>query len=681
MAKDLLERNLLDVALEVLESDDSKISDIKPSDWAEKRRIMTSEVSSFVGPFMYERTPYLIEPVNCLMPSHPAKKIAVMKGAQIGFSTGVIENGIGWIMSEQPGPIYLLTGAQILSKVSVETKIDQMIQSCGLRHLLGPNVVKKRNTRTGDTSKIKEFAGGMLLTGETGNHKNIRQVAMRYGFIDDYEAAPPSTKQSGDTMDLIEQRFASYATKMKIFYISTPEGKKTSNIEPAFMMGDQRFWHVPCPCCGDHIHLQWKVQMDDKETAGMTWKTDNRGRLIAGSVGYICQSCGEFFTDGHKQEMNINGKWVPTAEPKEPGFYSYQISALYAPPGMYDWEHYVRKHLEARPEGGPVDVAKEKAFYNLCLGFPYDEKGESPNISRLSQNTRNYDIGTVPVLQSKADGNGEIVLVTMAADLNGTEDDARIDWEIVAWSESGSSYSIDHGSCGTFVPRENTLKVKKDRQKYSYEFYAKNSVWPLLMEHMSRKFPTDREDGSEMKVMITGIDCGYHSQYAYDFLDKAEQNGLWAMGLKGKNTEKFRAAGIDTKLYHVSKERDNLMLIEVNSIKDEMVPRMKMRWDERDGVDQPIEFINFPKPKDGKYIAKSFFSHWEAEEKTFRKNDLGQVIGTMWQKKSSASMNHFWDTRIYNEAMREIFSDMACTEMGIRNPNWRAYCNAVTGKD
>lgn len=671
----------LDTSLDLLSADDTRISEIKPSAWAEKRRVMTSEVSSFVGPFTYDRTPYVREIVDCLSPGHPSRKIAVMKGAQIGLSTGLIENGVGWIISENPGPIYLLTAAQILSKVSVETKLDQMISSCGIRDLIRPNVVKRRQQRTGDTARVKEFAGGILLTGETGNHKNIRQVSMRYGFIDDYEAAPPSTKQSGDTMALIEQRFASYATKMKIFYISTPEVKQTSNIEPAFLMGDQRYYHVPCPCCGAFIVLQWQVHTDSKELAGMHWKIDNHGRLIEKSVGYVCQECGEFFRDGHKYEMNLQGKWVPTSDPSEPGFYSYHISALYAPPGMYDWEHYVREYMKARPEGGRVDVPKEKAFVNLCLGETYQERGESPSISRLAQNTRNYEVGTIPVLQSEADGNGEIVLVTCACDLNGTEDDARIDWEVVAWSESGSSYSIDHGSCGTFVPRENTLRIKKDRMKYSYEFYAKNSVWTEFIEILQRTYPTDREDGSEMKVMITGVDCGYHSQYAYNFLAKTEGLGVWTIGLKGKNTEKFRSVGLDTKLYHVSKERDNLILVEVNTIKDEMVPRMRLGWDERDGVGQPIEFINFPKPSGGKYTAKSFFSHWESEEKMPKKNEHGMVVGTMWQKKSSAVMNHFWDVRIYNEAMREIFSDMFCNAEGIKNPNWRAYCNAVTGKD
>lgn len=669
-------------ALSMLDADDSRISDIKPSAWAEKRRFMTSDVSSFVGPYSYDRTPYFKEIVDRLHPADPAKKIAFMKSAQIGASTGVIENGIGYIISEQPGPIFLLTATQTLSKISAETKIDQMIKSCGLSDYIRPNVIKKKNQRTGDTARSKEFSGGMLLMGETGNHKNIRQVSMRYGFIDDFEAAPRSSVQSGDTMTLIEQRFASYADKMKIFYISTPEVKATSNIEPAFLMGDQRLYFVPCPKCGEYITLEWKTRIEgSKELAGIYYKIDDNNRLVEGSVGYICQCCGNFFRDGHKYEMNLHGEWRPTAEPSEPNFVSYHLNALYAAPGMYDWEHYVRQYLNANPVNGDKDIEKEKTFYNLVLGQPYNVKGKSPDITRLSQNTRSYEVGTIPVQLSKADGNGEIVLITCACDLNGKEDDARIDYEVVAWSQTGASYSIDHGSIGTFIPKENSLKKRVDRQRWSYEYYAQNSVWPVFLEILRKEYPTDDGHDHTMKIMISGVDCGYHTMYAYDFIDKSEGNGVWVLGLKGKNTERFRTVGLDTPIFREAKERDNLYLVEVNQIKDELVPIMNLRWNEREGVAQPIDFMNFPTPSKGKYTYKSFFSHFEAEEKRLKKNSSGQVIGMMWEKKNSAVMNHHFDVSVYNKSLKEIFSTIACKEMGIKYPSWKAYVSKILGEE
>jgi phage terminase large subunit GpA-like protein len=308
---------------------------------------------------------------------------------------------------------------------------------------------------------------------------------------------------------MIEQRFAAYYDKMKLYYISTPELKQLSNIEPVYLLGDQRKYHIPCPCCGDYIDLRWScpVEGDSNEMAGIYWKTDSVGRLITDSVGYICQKCGGFFKDNNKYELNLAGEWRPTAIPSEEGFYSYHLSSLYAPPGMYDWKHYVNDWLKAHPEGQERKEDLYKAFVNLVLGQTYEEKGEAPKANELQKNIRNYEIGLIPEKVSIADGNGPIVMITCACDLNGTEHDARLDYEIVAWSESQSSYSIKHGSIGTFVPREGEKRIKEDRARWTYEYYATNSVWPELTKMLSDVYLTDT--GRKMKIFFTGVDCGH----------------------------------------------------------------------------------------------------------------------------------------------------------------------------
>ena len=72
---------------------------------------------------------------------------------------------------------------------------------------------------------------------------------------------------------------------------------------------------------------------------------------------------------------------------------------------------------------------------------------------------------------------------------------------------------------------------------------------------------------------------------------------------------------------------------------------------------QPEGFMNFPHPKDGKYLYKSYFEHYEGEtRKEVTKND--EVIGFNWEKNHSQSANHFWDVRVYNIAAREIYLDI-----------------------
>ena len=665
-----------DQIIELIDAADYTVSNVKPSKWAEDNRIMTTEVSPFPGKFKFTKTPYLREPLDCLSPDHPARKIAFMKGAQIGFSTGVLENGIGYIISENPGPILFLTGHSDLAEEAMNGKIDQMIDSCGLRNLIRPNVLRKKNQRTGDTSKSKEFPGGNLVAGSAGNHKLLRQRSVRYGFVDDFDAAKKSTKESGATTEMIEQRFAAYYDIMKLVYISTPEVKQTSNIEPVYLLGDQRKYFVPCPKCGDSITLEWTIKVGDK-VAGINYEIDDKGRVVKGSVGYVCQSCFEKFTDRHKYQMLLDGNWRPTAEPSEEGYYSYHINALYAPPGMYDWEHYVKQYMNANPVNGPQDAKKMQTFVNLVLGETYEEKGEAPKANQLSKNIRGYERGTVPELICSNDENGEIVLLTCAADLNGKIDDARLDYEIVAWSENGPSYSIDHGSIGTFKPNQTqTQKDKDDRLHWTYRMGEPNNIWDVFKEVILKKYETD--NGGKIKIAITGVDTGntYLGQ-AYNFVES--MNGVAQVyGIKGKDEFSYRRIGVDTPIFKKGRERSDLFIVEVNQIKDEIAQKMKLRWEE--GNSQPSGFMNYPVPSGNAYTFNTYFSHFQAEHRILETTSGGEGVKFVWKKINSAAQNHLFDCYGYNVALREIAFVNICKELKIKEPSWKAFCDIILGK-
>jgi phage terminase large subunit GpA-like protein len=598
-----------------------------------------------------------------------------MKGTQIGFTAGVIENGIGYIIAEAPGPIMFLSGHADLSEEIMTTRIDQMIDSCGLRPLIKPNTLRKRNSRTGDTNKSKEFAGGSLVSGSASNQSLLRQRSIKYAFIDDFDAVKSSTKAEGSTTSLIEQRLASFGERRKIFYISTPTLQHTSNIEPVYLKGDQRKWHVPCPCCGAMIPWEWSLPLEgeDNEQAGIYWKLDSAGKLIEESVGYVCQKCGGFFTDKDKHDLLNMGVWIPTAEPFQPGYFSYHISALYAPVGMYDWKHYVYKYLSACPPNQPRKEEDYKAFTNTVLGYTYEESGAELTANQLQKNIMNYPIGTVPEKLSQRHGNGNIVLLTCACDLNGTVDDARLDYEIVAWSETGSSYSIRHGSIGTFVPRENTLAVKRDREPWTYQLHKPRSVWPELNKILGASYPTD--PGRQLKIVITGIDIGHYENYAWEYMDKSN---FYTVGLKGSPPGKYNKYDVNVKMFKPSVNRPHLYLLQSNLVKDLLADMIRLNYDERDEV-QPSGFMNFPIPSDGLYLLNNYFSHFEAEHRVTESKD-GISIQAAWVKKNSAVQNHLFDCRCYNLALREIFAAQVCKEHKVMGGGWAEYVEIVRKK-
>lgn len=663
---------------EIVECARFLISTLKPSEWAEQNRTMTIDISPLPGMLRYDNSPYTREIVDCFAPDHPARIIAVMKGAQIGFSTTVIEAAIGWIVAQNPGNILYLVGHEELIEDSM-TKIDRMIDNSGLRNLIKSTANRKKNMKTGDTNTRKEFAGGSLIMGTPNNQKLLRNRSIQYGFIDDFEAAKSQTEQAGSTRAMIEQRFAAYAKKMKLAYISTPEVKQKSNIEPVFLLGDQRYYHIYCPCCKEPIPILWQVksEKDSDKMCGMTWQLNEQNELIKGSVGYMCQKCEGIFDDKDKTELLKKGFWKPTAKPSQPGYYSYHISSLYAPTYMYDWEHYVRQYLEACPLGQPRDEPKWKAFVNLVLGETYEEEGEAPRATDLQKNnTRSYQIGIIPEKMSIRDGNGKIILLTCACDLNGVPDDARLDYEIVAWSMTGSPYSVTHGSIGTFTPGATKRSPEEDgdRIKYSYKLHSQNSVWKELDQILDAPMMTDTN--RQMKIVITGVDTGHYNEYAYPYIDGANR---LIVALKGNKKDKYTPIGKDEKSFKYSVEKKNLFLVNHNYIKDKLATNIKLKWDEHNDKTQPAGYLNFPEPSGKKYSYKYYFSHWEAEHRVVKESKDGTGVGIIWEKKNSAAQNHFWDCRVYNIAIKDIFVSLICKENKIANPDWQDWVKLISG--
>lgn len=656
----ILNPEYLEQYIKIVENSRIKISSLKPSEWAEQNIIMPKPMP---GPLRYEKTPYTREIIDRFSPDDTARDIALMGSAQFGKTASIIIPVIGYIIANDPGNIIMTVGHEDLLTEAMD-KIDEMLDTTGLRKLIRPTAQRAKNQKTGDTNTIKQFSNGYLKLSAASNHKIWRQANYKFGLIDDYEAVKGSSKEAGSLRELIEKRFTVYAKTYKRLYVSSPERKQNSNILEVYNMGDQRKFKIPCPCCSAYIELRWSVEGRDGIMGGITWKLDENQILIRDSVGYTCQECGGFFTDQNKSDFINRGYWEPTAKPFRPDFFSYHMSSLYSPHGMTGWTDYVYKWLEAHPQGRPRKEDKYQAFLNLNLGEPYEETGEAPKANELQKNIRNYEIGVIPERMSERDGNGKIILLTLACDLNGKENDARLDWEIVAWSESGSSYSVKHGSIGTFVYREGEKKHKEDREHWTYEPHRPRSVWPELLKIIDAKYQTDT--GREMKIFVTGVDTGHFTIYAYAFIDSANR---MVVGLKGKDTEKFIKFGRDLPKFKQSVERSNLYLVEVNEVKDDLADLIRLRWDDGNDDRQPPGFMNYPTPSGGLYLFNNYFSHYEAEHRVIENKD-GEGIAARWVKKNSNLQNHFFDVRVYNIALKDIVVYLLCKEAGIKNAVW-----------
>ncbi len=651
---------------EIYDAAEFLISNLKPSAWAEKNIIMPKP---FPGPLSYEKTPYTKPIIDCFAPDHPAREIAVMGAAQFGKTASIIIPLIGWIIANDPGNIIMTVGHEDLVEEAM-SKIDAMLDTTGLRKYIKPSAQRLRLQKTGDTNTKKEFPNGYLKLATANNPKIWRQADYKYGLIDDYEAVKSGTKVAGSTKGLIQKRFTSYNTTRKIGYFSSPELEINSNIYEVYKLGDQRKWLIPCPCCGVFIELKWSVEGIDKEQCGMVWSVDDENKLIPGTVGYRCQECGETFTDQNKSEFVNKGYFEPSAKPFRPEFVSFHIPSWYSPHGMTDWEGYVYQWLECNPIGQKRDEGKYQIFLNLNAGEPYIESGETIKANTLQKNIRNYNINIIPESLSIKDGNGKIVLLTCACDLNGKLEDARLDYEVVAWSESGATYSIVHGSIGTFIPNESGKKNKVDREKWTYENNKQNNVWKEFDKLLSTIFETDTK--RKMKIFISGVDTGYCELQAFTYIDNCNH---YVVGLKGDKEDKYVKYGVEVPNFKVGQSRSKLFMLRVGQIKDDLQAYINLKWDSGNDDIQPAGFMNFPIPEDGKYLLTNYFSHYEAEQRILDKDN-----NFIWQKKSATAQNHLFDCRVYNLALRDILLFEIAKEYKIKDFDWGQFCAQALGK-
>ena len=465
-------------------------------EWAEEKRILPAGLTSQPGPFRWSVVPYLREIADCLSESSNVTRVAVMKGAQIGFTVAVLENFIGYIIDVAPGPIMFISADKGMAETSVELRVDRMIESAGLAEKVFSQSEKRHNKKTGDTKSKKEFAGGFLLAIGPNVGAKLRSISVRYVVFDEPEAYPQEigasdkskgkTANEGDPIALAERRTVAFEQIRKILYGSTPLDDTTSRIKPLFSKGDQRYYFVPCKHCGHMQRLRWR---DDSGAFRLKFETDKKGRLIRESVHYECEKCSGYWKNEDKAFFLPAGEWRPTAEPSEPGFRSYHISALYSPLGMQSWEAIAHEWINSKD-----DLTKLRAFVNTVLGETWVEKGEAPRYERVMLRKETYHVSQRKpdgeIIPCTLPGTARPLIVTVGADVQAD----RIEAEVVVWGWDKESWSLEYA-----VLFGDTADIG-------------SSAWRGLAELLSRQH-------AGMGVFRALIDSGYNSPVVYQFCE------------------------------------------------------------------------------------------------------------------------------------------------------------------
>ena len=564
---------------------------LQVSEWADRYRYLSSVSSAESGLWRTSRVPYLKQIMDSLGSRHPAQKVILQKGAQLG-ATEAGNNWIGCMMDTAPGPMMMVLPNDRMCERTSKVRINPMIDHC---ERLRVKVRGEDNKGKSDTILTKEFPGGVLVLVSAKSSANLRMMAIRYGFGDEVDAYPPDVRGEGSAIELMEARTRTYQTRKKLFLTSSPTIKNHSAIEREFLQTDQNYYHVPCPHCQHKQKLVF---------ANLKYEKDEKGQEVTEAY-YVCESCGGRIDEHHKTWMLENGEWIPAKPNSNEKIVGFHLNSLYSPVGWLSWLEIARKWREAQN-----DIDKLKVFVNTILGETWEVRGEAPAWETIYRRREKYKIGTVPM--------GGLFL-TAGADVQKD----RIEIEVTAWGRDKQSWSIDYqvimGDTSTLEP------------------------WRQLDQYLEYQFP--HECGLSLSILRLGIDSGYNTQEVYSYCRKYNDT-LRVMATKGQEslqTPLGQPKAVELSLGGKKMARAlKLWLIGTSILKSELYRNLRQDSPLDEEQPYPYGYCHFPE------YGEEYFKQLTAEELVPIENRRGYVHSE-WQKKRER--NEALDCRIIARAM------------------------------
>lgn len=450
----------------------ARLSTLTVSEWADTYRILPKSGSSSPGPWRTDRTPYLKGVMDELSASCPTREIVFAKGSQIGAS----EAGTNWLMyliDQQPGPLLALQPTEQTAMRWSKQRIGPSLLQC-------EQLNDKLFRNNGNTLLQKDFINGTLILSGANSPASLASMPISAIYFDEIDRYPDSAGDEGDPIGLALRRTATFPNA-KIFYSSTPTLKGISRTWGLWEDSDQRYYHVPCPHCGEKQVLYFENLLWDRGDPD--------------SVVLVCIHCGSLIEEHFKRRMLAEGEWI--ASKPDHWRAGFHLSSLYSPPGWMPWAEIARQFEQA--EGKSEEM---KVFTNTILGLPYEESGESLSAEYLDRRREEY---AAEVPQS-------VLLLTLVAD---TQKD-RIEYEICGWGVDEEAWGIQYGA------------IYGDLKQLISRDPLMPSVWEQL--DIIRRTIYYREDGRPMRISITLVDSGgMFTDTVYQYTKARERQNVFSI--------------------------------------------------------------------------------------------------------------------------------------------------------
>jgi phage terminase large subunit GpA-like protein len=456
--------------------------DYTVSEWADAKRILTSDSSAEPGKWRTARAPYQREPMDVL--TDPDVEIIVLKWAsQLGKSE-VINNILGFFIDLDPAPImFVLPTLDIAKNYSAE-RVQPMIDACP--ELRGK--IAEAKSRDGkSTYTEKSFAGGILVFSGSNSPASLSSRPIRVVLCDEIDKFAATIGKDGDPLRQAFQRTVNFWNRKKVLS-STPTQKGFSHIDNWYEKSDQRLFEVPCPDCDEFQFMRF---FPDEKTGkgGVHWE-DGKPE----SAEYHCEHCGTQWSQAQVFKAVKNGHWK--AQKPFNGIAGFHINGLYSP-----WQ--TMAELAAEWDDCKDSPETEQTFINLKLGECF-EISQRPKATAEELMDRSEDFGmqSIPM---------RVMLLTAGVDVQAD----RIEAQIVGWGSGEERWIIS----SHVLPGDPQTSVP----------------WDLLDELLYKQY--QHPGGEYIGVEACAVDTGYLTQTAMKYCHRQQAMGNLVYAIKGQGGE------------------------------------------------------------------------------------------------------------------------------------------------
>jgi len=265
--------------------------------------------------------------------------------------------------------------------------------------------------------------------------------------------------------------------------------EKDGPIDSFYELGNKELWHVPCPHpgCHDLQPLEWsRVEFGHCRDLATGWDKER----VLNETFYRCRKCGQPIYDRHKQWMNDNGVWIPTAK-GDPEIVTQHMSDLPSMLSGSTWGHLANEWIRAEAND---DRQLRQTFRQQRLGEAWEEKIRRIEIPDVLKLRKPYRRGTIP--------HGKCALIA-GMDI-GLYTNTR--WVVWAFNRQGEMWLVDWGVATGPADMISLMRAKRyacaetgAKQSIQFAFidarYRTDEVYETCLLAPTQIFPTMGKKG------------------------------------------------------------------------------------------------------------------------------------------------------------------------------------------